>query len=298
MNDDSNLPAIRNRGVGASDAATILNLNPYRTRMELFYEKTGQGTPVVENLAMKVGKALEGIVLDACSEAIGYEVKLRGYRQIDKVHPWRWVTLDGVAGDAIVEAKTANSLEGWGEPMTDQIPPGYVCQVQHALDVTNAEVCWVPVLFGAREFRLYTVRRDPDLGAAILKAEQEFWDHVERNEPPPLQSPAELRIRWPQDTGTEIVATPDIEAQAYAIGAVKGEIGKLDANLKALQGQVQTFMQDHATLVDEQGTVLCTWKTPRAPTVFDEETFKHAHPDLWRQFLVTGKAARRFLVKV
>jgi putative phage-type endonuclease len=295
--DSSNLPTVRQRGVGASDAAVILGLSPYRTRFDLFLDKIGRGTPIVDNLAMQCGRALEPVVLDLCSETIGHQIIDRGTRVRDPALPWRWVTLDGRTDNAIVEAKTANSSADWGEVMTDQIPVQYVVQTQHALDITRAEICWVPVLFAAREFRLYKVVRDPIIGAAILEAEKEFWGHVERNEPPPLQSPAELRIRWPQDSGTDVVASPEIEAHAYALGAVKSEIDKLKAEAATFEAAIQTHMEDASQLVDSNGEVLVTWKTARAPVVFDEATFKHAHPELWRQFQMTGKASRRFLVK-
>jgi putative phage-type endonuclease len=297
--ENSNLPEVRQRGVGASEAATILNLNPHDTRMGLFYRKTVADAPlVIATLPMKVGTALQDIVLDLCADAIGYPIVDRELRVRDPQHSWRWATLDGRTENAVIEAKTANSSADWGEVMTDQIPVQYVVQVQHQLDVCDMEIAWVPVLFSAREFRLYRVVRDRALGAAILKAEIEFWDHVQRNEPPPLQSPAELRIRWPQDAGTEVMATPDVEAHAYALGAVKSEIDKMKKEAADFEASIQTFMEDAAVLTDSNGEPLVTWKTARAPTLFDETTFKHSHPDLWRQFQVTGKASRRFLVKV
>src|SRR5882757_6970524 len=53
----------RKDGVGASDCGTILGLNPYKSSLELFYDKIGEGLGyTVENIAMFLGKEQEEFI--------------------------------------------------------------------------------------------------------------------------------------------------------------------------------------------------------------------------------------------
>ena len=191
----------RRLGIGASEAPVILGLSPWRTRLDLWLEKTGHGEPQAETLPMRVGTALEPVVLRAFEDERGVAVTDRQRRFVDPRLPWRWATVDGIAGSALVEAKTTGSADGWGEPGTDQVPPHYVAQVQHAMACAELEIAYIPVLIAARDFRVYEVRRDDTIIAAITDAEAEFWSRVQSGEAPPLQAPTDARIRWPQDSG-------------------------------------------------------------------------------------------------
>lgn len=71
----------RTTGIGGSDAGTVLGVNPYRTKRELFYDKTGV-LPVNEKdkdtLQLRWGKALEETVAEEFSLKTGlrvYEIK-------------------------------------------------------------------------------------------------------------------------------------------------------------------------------------------------------------------------------
>ena len=49
--------SLRNKGIGGSDAGTIMGINPYRSRLSLWMEKTGQKEPddLTENEAVEMG---------------------------------------------------------------------------------------------------------------------------------------------------------------------------------------------------------------------------------------------------
>ena len=71
----------RTTGIGGSDAGTVLGVNPYKTKRELFYEKTGV-QPIKpkdnDSLPLRWGHALEETVAEEFSRQTGlrvYEVK-------------------------------------------------------------------------------------------------------------------------------------------------------------------------------------------------------------------------------
>jgi putative phage-type endonuclease len=87
-------------------------------------------------------------------------------------------TPDGFTGDrGIVEAKTSQYSDNWGQEGTAEVPANYLAQCAWQLIVTGADHAYVPVIFGQPfEFRLYVVRRE-DVAAfipGIITAVREF----------------------------------------------------------------------------------------------------------------------------
>ena len=52
----------RRGGIGGSDAATIVGLNPYRSRLELYADKLGMMPEKEDSEAMRIGRDLEEYV--------------------------------------------------------------------------------------------------------------------------------------------------------------------------------------------------------------------------------------------
>lgn len=295
MNDINN----RNAGIGASDAPIIAGLSPWRTPVELWQEKIGAGKAQAEDWPMRAGKALEQVVLDAFAEEHGSPVTSRGERVIDPAWPARWVTLDGLTegGSALVEAKTDSDASEWGEPGTDQIPPQYVVQVQHALACTQLFVAYVPVLIGLRELRIYQVQRDDRIVAQLTDMERRFWGHVQSGEAPAMLRPSDLRLIYPKDAGTSIAATPGIRATLDALKAQMAHAKAIAKDIDAWKAELQSFMGTAATLTDVDGKPLATWRTTKPVTRFDEKALQKDQPDLWRAYKRPGATQRQFLVK-
>ena len=288
----------RRSGLGSSDAPIIAGLSPWRTPVDLFLEKRGQGTPQEVTLPMRAGTALEGLVIDAFCEETGMTVLDRQTRFVDPAWPVRWTTADGITTDsALVEAKTASSDEGWGEPGTDQIPAHYVAQVQHALACTELLVAYVPVLIGVRELRIYQVHRDDRIIANLTEMERAFWDRVQSGEAPPLTTPRELRLVYPKDAGTSVVADEEMIHACVTLSQEIAERKACDQMVNLRKGLIQAYMVDAANLVDPDGTLLATWKTTKPVMKFDEAAFKRDNPDLWKQYRRAGPTQRRFLLK-
>jgi putative phage-type endonuclease len=288
----------RRSGIGASDAPVIAGLSPWRTPVDLWLEKLGRGAPQEVSLPMRAGTALEGLVLDAFCEETGMTVLDRQTRFIDPAWPVRWATADGITTEgAMVEAKTAQDDEGWGEPGTDQIPAHYVVQVQHALACAELLVAYVPVLIGVRELRVYQVHRDDRIVAQLTEMERYFWEHVQSGEAPPMKTPRELRLVYPQDAGTTVVADAQTIEQWLALSEEVAERKALEKTIDLRKGLIQAQMLDAANLVDADGVLLATWKTTKPVGRFDEAALKAEHPDIWKQYRRAGLPQRRFLLK-
>lgn len=194
----------RQNGIGGSDAASVLGLNPYKSNVQLWREKTGLIVPedISDNPAVKFGKEAEAHIralfaLNHPELHVDYH-EYRMYAQPET--PYLYATLDGelIASDGrrgVLEIKTATIQQSrqWDE-WTDRIPMHYYVQELHQLHCTGWDFAYTAALIRykkgdmwAAAYREYYLRREDRLTdlQQVLEEERKFWQRVvERNEPP------------------------------------------------------------------------------------------------------------------
>ena len=198
----------RLNGIGGSDASAVVGMNPYKTNIELFEEKTGRRVP--EDISDKpyviYGKKAEEYIRELFRlDYPEYQVEHHEFRILQSLsHPFMQASLDGELTDqegrmGILEIKTTNILQSMQyEKWKDRIPDNYYIQVLHYLLVTGYEFVvlrahlvseWgrdkrttVKHYFIERE----EVRDDLDM---LLEEEKKFWAYVESGRKPPLILP-------------------------------------------------------------------------------------------------------------
>lgn len=196
----------RKKGVGGSDAAAIIGLNPYKLNVELWEEKTGRKE--VEDISnksyVKYGTEMEDILRQ--SFKIKHPEFLVTHKENSMIkHPkysFLFASLDGelleiVSGrKGILEIKTSEILRSTQkEKWKDKIPDNYYCQVLHYLNVTGYEFA---KLFAELRYdenyqvtKTYTIeRKDVEEDIKYLEQKEiEFWKYVEEDKEPPLVLP-------------------------------------------------------------------------------------------------------------
>lgn len=166
--------AYRRQGIGGSDAAAVMGISPFRTGVDLYYDKLG--------LPVKTG-------LEVCPMPVMFQ---------HPDHPWmladvdRLVTLsDG--GTAILECKTTNynARDKWeydGKPI---VPEYYEAQGRHYMAVMNLNRVYFCCLYGNNEDEamIRQIDRDPKYEAELIALEENFWvNHVQAKVLPPMWS--------------------------------------------------------------------------------------------------------------
>lgn len=178
----------RTQGIGASEIAAVAGLSRYDTALSIYLRKIGESGVIPDNRAMRVGRRLEPVVIGEFCEETGEEVALYPCPLIAHPdHPFMLATPDAdLVSGRLVEAKTANmrTLADWGPSGTDELPDHYLVQCAWQLHVAGRDECKLAVLFGGDELRVYTVERNDRLIGYLAEAAIEFWDRVERREPP------------------------------------------------------------------------------------------------------------------
>ena len=215
----------RRTGVGGSDAATVLGLNPFTTAYELYLDKLGDAPPEDEDFLKEGrywGSVLEQPVCDRYAFETGYKIQKANQLIRSKEHPFMIANIDRkvVGEDRRIgfEAKTAVWKEGWGETGSSEIPAYIMCQVQHYLAVTGYD-CWdLAVLIGNRDYRSYRINPIESIITDLVEAEEEFWDRVQNKvaPDPSWQSAATTRLMKNLYPGTngEVLQLPEV-AQKY-----------------------------------------------------------------------------------
>lgn len=265
---------IRKTGIGSSDAAAAVGLNPYQSQLELWMIKTGRDgnlpkiDPNDESSPMYWGTILEPIVAAHYTKRTGHKV-----RRINSIlqHPdpdksWMLANLDySVVGNSdvqILECKTAG--EFGSKLWRDGVPEYIQCQVQHQMAVTGKQVVDVCVLICGQEIRVYRIERDDELIARLIELERQFWHYVQHDIEPPVDGSNSagqaLRALYPQDSGSTLDLTDDLGLSTAFIGMVslRAEIESKQEVTEQLKQQIQQRMADASKAIFKSGYV--TWK--------------------------------------
>lgn len=294
----------RESGIGSSDAGAVLGVNPYRSPVDVYLEKTGQSEPddLSDNQAVHFGNVLEQTVADEYARRTGSSVRRRNrtFRHADfpwmVCHPDR--TVDGYK--TILECKTAGQYvsDKFGPNGSDQVPDEYLIQVMHQMIVMGYKKADLAVLIGGRDFRIYHLPYDAELADLIIERERQFWqNHVEAGLAPEPQSARDLASLYPADSGNAELASGEAIEAFNELVNVRDQIKQLNQRETELKEQLQSEMRDASALVTESGQTLVTWKKSKDSQRFDSKTFARDYPDLYQQYAQTQAGSRRFLIK-
>lgn len=252
----------RRSSIGASEAAAVLGVSPWKKPIDLWMEKVGLvELEDIETSRKRWGKLLERAVVEEAREVleIPFTRNPEGPRRRTFRHPeleYLTATPDGfrlrpsaVGGAFAVEAKTTRAGKGFGDPWTDEIPVYYKAQAIHQSIVLGVPVVYVPTLIGGSDFRMYVVEPTAAQKEALLEAEAEFWNLVERKEPPEELSSEYVRTIHPEDDGSEKVATPseiELVGEYRRVRGVRESAEKTEAELAV---RIQAAIADAKKLV-------------------------------------------------
>ena len=199
----------RKNGIGGSDAACILGLNPWKSNLDLWREKVGLVEPedISSKPAVLYGKEAEAPLrrlfeLDHPEIVVSYDQY--GMIANDKSRPWLFATLDGdlTYGQkkGILEVKTTEIRRpGDWSKWSDRVPDNYYVQLLHQLLATGydfavllAQIKWRKNGRPQKAIREYTFWRNEvqdDLDY-LLPEEDSFWRAVQEKKQPALILPS------------------------------------------------------------------------------------------------------------
>jgi putative phage-type endonuclease len=301
---------VRKGGIGSSDAAAAVGLNPYQSPLELWLIKTGRDAdlpkidPNDETSPLYWGTLLEPIVAAHYTRRTGNRVRKINavLRHPDPDKTWMLANLDysvvGTDDVQILECKTAGEfgVRLW----RDGVPEYVECQVQHQLAVTGKQAADVCVLVCGQEIRIHRIERDDVLIARLIELERRFWECVVTDTPPPADgsesAATALQCLYPQDCGNTLDFTHDREMSAtFAdLVAVRADIAARQEQEAVLKQRLHQCMGDASKALFETGDV--TWKRSKDGSGPDVSKLLAEHPDLLERYPLVKPGSRRFLI--
>jgi putative phage-type endonuclease len=277
----------RSTYLGGSDIAGILGLSPWRTPLDVYLDKVEGSRPIDEAKAkiFRRGTRMEPYILDLLTEEHGIQIVNRGQRYRDKTHAFIAAEIDAEAATGEnIEAKSANQFaaKNWGAEFTDEIPVYYTAQAMHGMMVKPAPATIFPVLIGSDDFRVYRVERDDETIAAIRDKEVEFWDRVQRRDPPQPSTVSDIERMFSRDSGRIVQASDEIITVFNALKSLKSKAKMLDSEIEDAERHIKLYLGE-AAILKFGAQQLCSWKSQEANR-FDINAFRAKHPAIADKF--------------
>lgn len=296
---------VRQGGIGSSDAAAAVGLNPYKSQLELWLEKTGRGVTKEETSGIDDpcywGTLLEPYVAMAYQQETGRKV-----RRVNAVlqHPtfnFMLANLDrevvGSSDVQILECKTAG--EFGSRLWKDGVPEYVQLQVQHQLAVTGKAAADVAVLLCGQKLEIHRIDRDDDLIARLILLETKFWECVEQDIEPLADgsesSERALRQLYPgNDTTLDFGQDESLYETFTTLSTLKAELEEKGQLAEQCKQTIQQAMGDASRAVFQGGVV--TFRRSKDGTTLDTKQLVADYPDLAATYTVTRPGSRRFVL--
>ena len=327
--------AERQKGIGSSDAGTIMGISPFSSQLRLWRQRRGIDPPTPESPAMRNGHFLEPAVAewfaDTTRSTIDYSSE-GDWLAADRDRPWLRVSPDRLFWPEGVEHTAANwcileikSTSKIVDP--DDLPYYWVCQVQYQMGImgiTHAAIAWVtsePRL----DFGYAWIRFNPAFFETLTGAIDTFWKkNILGGEQPAAIDGRDASLLWPtsSDNKTVQATTADVD-MCLKYTDLKKKKEELETELLRLEDDIKIRFADAEYLQatdPETGEVktIARYKSINETVfqeeklheeepdkyvkylveVFDKKTFKDDNADLFKRYSRKVKGARRFSVNL
>lgn len=296
----------RKGGIGSSEVATILGLNPWETPYQLWRRKMGMEAPKDETFAMKAGHYLEDAVSMFWADETGREVIkssagdwlfVNNEKDFLRASPDRTFWIPGLPKNnenkGILECKTTQmSID------PEDLPKHWFCQVQYQLGVsemTQGSLAW---LCSGREFGYKDIAFVPDFYGWMIEEVERFWvDNIIGKIEPAAITVTDVITKYARHTDGKIIEASAETLAAYTrLKEVRSEIAKAESEKEELEAKIKIGFGD-AEIMSYGGQTLATWKAAKDSDKFDSKLFCKENPELAAKYTSLQPGSRRFLLK-
>ena len=251
--------AARQEGIGGSEAAAVLGLNPWKSAFALWAEKTGKVEPddLSENESVEWGTLLEPAIAEKYAKVTGRDLCVPVCTENGIMrhpdYPFIIGTPDRMIRDTkgivgVLEVKTTGSHRA--ADWQTEPPVHYQVQGQQYAAISGVNLISYAVLIGGQKFHWCDMVRNDRFIAHLIEKEEWFWDLVRRDIPPPTDASkstaaalAKLYAR-PVDTAEPVMLDFDLMELAErrreimeTIRAAEAEKTGIESRIKAAIGE-------------------------------------------------------------
>ena len=293
---------LRMSGIGGSDVAAIMGLNPWKSAYALYCEKVGLVEPedLSDNEAVEWGIELEPSVAKKFCEKTGKKVKRWG-TVCNPDAPWQMANFDRliVGEDAGLECKTASAYNKdlWEG---DNIPDSYYCQCQWYIFLSGSSGWYIACLIGGQNFVHKYIPRNEQFIEQMVEAVTEFWEkNVLAKVPPDVdgsESTTEAIKRVFKSTNE---TTIDLPSEADNWFKRYDELKALEETIKQQKQECENHFK--IMLGDNEAGLFggrkVTWKLQKGRVTIDSKKLQKNWFDAYVDCCKQGKETRVMRVK-
>ena len=321
---------IRALSIGGSDAAIIQNVSPYRTRLDLYYDKTGMPKQLDKkdpgkSFIFSYGHKVESLVVEEFCRRTGAKVIPETRMFSKKGMPYMTANIDAITqlpgGDIYVfEAKTTTFFNktAWEG---GSVPRHYVPQCRQypaVLDDPRVKGTYIGCVFGNTpdDFKCSYVALDKDAADVQVSMIQDFWENfiVAHKEPElsgfpdrdidtmrtyeigpanPEADPVELD----EDMMEDIDQWLEYDAQ-YKEATKRADVLKTQRDACAVPLIAELGNVPHGTIMLDDESYMDVSYVPRARSSVETERLRLAYPEAYKDCVsINEEAFRVFSIK-
>lgn len=183
----------RKQTIGGSEVGTVLGLNKYTSKLQLYKSKKSE-TSNSESTFTRKGKELEHLIftnyVEPYFKSLGYTVTKPNHMFVRRVTPWLSANLDGLAVPEDTSAVSAENnivveikwVSQWGAQNWDvseeygNVPASYYAQVQSYMYHTGAKVAIIFAMFDDTwTCEHYIIKRNDSFIRKLILETEEFY---------------------------------------------------------------------------------------------------------------------------
>lgn len=267
----------RQSGIGGSDIASVCGINPWKSQLALWHEKTEKiKDDEEENLPAELGIFLEPFMRGKFEKWIekeeGSKVMVASVPYIlqHKTNKIALANLDGAflhpEKEACITEYKTTSEHFYKQWQDENLPDNYYLQVQWYLYVTGLKYCYLSFLIGNRKFDVLVIERNEEVIKEIVEKADYFWNTfvVPKVAPAPdgsFSSGEALKSMYPKEDEGKIIDVTgdgDIEHNFNKIDFINAEIKGLKEELEVNKQAIKAKQGDNVILIC--GEKKSTWK--------------------------------------
>lgn len=266
MNQDAFHKA-RQTGLGGSDIATLLGINPFSTKLQLYLQKRGELEPEPDNSRTKAGRVMENVIAAMVMERNGSKLRRVNRTLRHAKHDFLIAHIDrdfvGIEKGLEIKNVSPRMAYMWGKDgQPDAVAEYYVPQPHHYMLVLDYPAFDVAAYFGGDDLRIYPMERDKEMDEIIIETAHDFWhNHVLAGVPPEPEYEHKstlplLKRIYPGTNGATVVADEMILHWAKVAEDAAKKAAEYDKVAEAAKNHLMAYMGEAAILKLEGNKVM------------------------------------------
>ncbi len=287
---------IRKSYLTGTDAGAVCGMNPYKSAMQVYMDKTSPEIEITDNEAMRLGRDLEDYVAGRFAEATGKKVRKSNAMYVSEEHPFMMANVDRlVVGErAGLECKTASpyTADRWKD---GNVPEWYYLQCQHYMKVLEADRWYLAVLIFGKGFQYCCLERDEEMLNDLVSIEKNFWEnHVQAKvlpSPDGSRSADELIQKYFHRREGAVTRMTGMDEQITRRNELAGLIKKMQAEQKVIEQELKMYLGNAEAQTGISDQYRVTW-TEYETRRIDMERLKKEQPEIYENYCKVQKSSR------